>query len=58
MEGPGLGTSRCKGPEVSRKESRPMRGTVVMGQMLYQESGEVGGVTCLVRVGDFFLSRA
>ena len=53
-----MGTSRCKGPEVSRKESRPMRGTVVMGQMLYQESGEVGGVTCLVRVGDFFLSRA
>ena len=35
-----------------------MRGTVVTGQMLYQESGEVGGVTCLVRVGDFFLSRA
>lgn len=57
-EGPGLGTSRCKGPEVSRKESRPVRGTAVTRQMLYQEGGEVGGVTCLVRVGDFFLTRA
>ena len=35
-----------------------MRGTAVTRQMLYQEGGEVGGVTCLIRAGDFFLSRA
>lgn len=40
-----MGTSRCKGPEVSRKESRPVRGAVVTRQMLCQEGGEVGGVT-------------